>query len=384
MKIKSIKLAKGPAKGAVGAANKMIRQELKAAPVAFSQFNPRPRMQTRSASNAKGDYAQVVITDRLSAITIAGTEVEGQVLFSQNLNPRSFAGTSLEIESALWDRFRLKNIKFYYCTSSPTSIAGSLLGGFDPDVQDFSAYTVGAVVPPRSFGAHPTAAQCSVYTNMAWSYSAPPDLPFLYTRDTDPAAQTGATLAVPSHWTSPGIFALIANVALTVAAAGAGVMWYEAVYEFNGRNVEGAIQDFAAYKYTGASGVAATPFTGLTSMPFRSGVVNTLQTPAVVNVSKLEWDELDPSKAYYIRYYVDGGTTCSVAAVLSIDTYGTAIDTSNSFSTTATVGSILVRPSAAGRLRLQFNQGTWAVYPTTGSLFLTSLNSANVDLLTSA
>jgi hypothetical protein len=376
--------AKGRRNGAVGPANKNARERTANAPVAFAQFNPRPRMQTRSASNGAGDYAEVVITDRLGALAIAGTEVEGQVLFVQNLNPRTFTGTALEIESALWDRFRIKRITFYYCTSSPTSFAGSLLGGFDPDAQDFSAYTVGSVIPARSFAAHPTAAQCSVYSNMAWTYAAPPDLPFLYTRDTDPAAQTGATLAVPSHWTSPGIFALLANVGLAVANTGAGVMWYEAVYQFNGRNVEGAIQDFGAYKYTGASGVAATPFTGLTSMPYRAGVVNTLQTPAVVNVSKLEWDELDPSKAYYVRYYVDGGTTCSVAGTIAIDTYGTSVSTSNSFSTTASAASILCRPSAAGRLRLQFNQGTWSVYPTTGSLFLTSLNSANVDLLTSA
>lgn len=333
-----------------------------------------------TASDGRRDYATLEVSDRLISVGAATGDAEGKILFSQDLNPRQFVGTNLEVEAALWDRYRLKKITFYYCTNTAKTEGGSFVAGFDPDVQDINGYAIGNTIPLRAFCAHPSVHQTAVYDNESWTYSAPPDLPFLYTRD---STSTSSSIAgyTTSHWTSPGIFALCVNAAPSVTHTGHGVLWFDAVYEFNGRNVEGNIQEFGAWTYTNSGSAAATPLAGVTVFPFRTGVISSAEQPNVVNTSRLEWLHLDSDKAYYFRYYVDGGTTCSVAATAVVDTYGTSVGTSNSFSATATVTELLARPSSAGRLRIQLNQGTWAAYPTTGSFYLTSVTSANTNIL---
>jgi len=358
-----------------------MRGELARAPVQFAQRAMKPKFSSRSASEGGTDYARVVSADRLTSINIdsSGAAVpEGRVLFSQDLNPRAFTNTNLEVEAALWDRYRLKKVTFTYCPNVGTSTAGSLVGGFDPDVQDEGGYAVGSDVPIRKFCAHPTAAQTSLYTNMSWTYRAPKDLPFLYAKD----AATDAVGAI-SHWTSPGKFVLLTNMIFGMGAGtAAGVLWYDAVYEFNGRNVEGAIQDFAALSGTSTGSGAATPFAAGT-IAYRAGDINdTIGLPTFTGNAQLEWQDLEPTKAYMVRAYFGGGTTCSASGTMTaVATFGTTIYSIGSFSATETAVIGLFTPTAGGRLRLTCNQGTWVAYPTTFSFLISSMPSSTVNIL---
>jgi hypothetical protein len=355
----------------------------KTVPVAYAQRNLKSMFSSRSASDGKNDYAVVRCSDRLGAVTILGASPnipEGRVLFVQDLNPRRFGNTALEVEAALWDRFRLKKITFTYCTTVATSTSGSVVGGFDPDVQDQAGYILGSDVTLRKFCAHRTVAQTSLYRNMSWSYSAPPDLPFLYTRDT---AQNDAGDGT-SHWSSPGVFALLSNVPFTTDVGTVGVIWYDAEYEFNQRNVEGAIQDAGFFQYTndGSSG-ASTPFVGVSTFAYQASTISTTPLPIKVDNQTVDFTDLDADKAYIARFYWPGGTTCSVApTIATAGSIGTLIDSSASFSASACAALGLFRPNAAGKLRIRVNQGTWATYPTTGNWFLTSLPSGNTNVLT--
>lgn len=334
----------------------------------------RSRYKARSVSNGVVDYAEVESSDRLATINVVNGTKEGEVLFSQNLNPRTFENTNLGTEATLWDRYRLKEIQFTFCPAVGTSKDGAIVAAFDPDIQDENSYAQGEIVGLTRFCAHETAAQTSVFRPQTWRYVAPKDLPFLYTRITNAGGNPADTR--PDYWTSCGIFAILANNAFTSALA-LGTVWYDAVYEFSNRNLEGAVQDFTVAVVTndGTSG---------STTPFKNGTVAELANvqdganlplPERLTDGQLQWTGLDPGKTYLIEsYYATGGSTCSASPTIAVNaTYGTVVNSFASFSSTQARTTLQVRPNAAGVVRTTHTQGTWATYPTSNSQAISSL-----------
>lgn len=342
------------------------------APVRFAAAKMRTRFKTRSVSNGRLSIATVESSDRLASIGIGANTAEGTVLFAQNLNPRSFTGTNLELEACLWDQYRLKEITFTFSPLVGTQTDGAIVAAFDPDIADETSYGVGTTVGLTKFCAHETAAQCSLYRAQSWRYR-PVKGPFLFAR---PTASAGASVTSDQYWTSPGIFALVTDNAFASAIPAAGTIWYDAVYEFMGRNVEASVGEFSCVDCVnnGTSG-AATPFVGaVISAHAGCGDAQTIDDPVAVTTGILEWSGLDPNRSYLIRGYFFGGSGCSTAPVPTVqNTFGTLVDYFNSFGSTAAQCITQVVPSARGIVRISYNQGTWVAYPTTSTHLLVAL-----------
>lgn len=309
---------------------------------------------------------------------VATSTLEGEVLFSQNLNPATFQNTPLQVEASLWDRYRLKWIKFNYCPNVGTSTDGSLVGGFDPDCQDESGYAAGQQIGLARFCAHETAAQDSVYRPMSWLYRGPADLPYLYV-SSDLANSNN------SRWTSPGIFALLANTTFSATNAALGVLWFDAEYEFTNRNVEAAVQGFAANTVTmTANAVTTTPLLAAT-LVYKAGTQSGafIKSPTVVSDRTFVYAGLDPAKSYFFRFVQTGLTTVTAAGAITVPAgFGTSLNTNAGFSSTSYTLICQATPSATGALRFQLTGPTAAVGSVTATCFITSLPTTTDVVIT--
>lgn len=346
-----------------------VRRAMASAPVRYGQAPKRSHFKVRSMSDGRADYCNVHVADRLTSISVATTTLEGEILYSLNLNPSSFSNTALQVEAALWDRYRLKRITFSFCPNVGTSTNGSLVGGFDVDVVDEGGYQVGTQISLTKFCAQETASQDSVYRPMSWSYRGAPDLPYLYI---NPGTDAGEV----ARWTSCGVFALLAN-STYADTYNLGVLWFDAEYEFTNRNIEAAIQQFGAF--TGTITANTTTTTPLLNGVFarKTGTSNSnfMLLPTVVSDRSINFGSLDYDKTYIVRLYQGGLTTCTAAGSVTVSssTFGSIVDSSASFSSTAWQLTVQARPSATGVLRLQFTGATFATGSTSVTVFAASI-----------
>lgn len=339
------------------------------APVRIGQRAMRSRFKVNTVSDGRVDYCNVRCSDRLTSLAVSTATLEGEVLYSINLNPSSFSNTALQVEAALWDRYRLKRITFSYCPNVGTSSNGSLVGSYDVDVVDEGGYAVGTQISLTKFCAHETASQDSIYRPMSWSMRGSPDLPFLYI---NPGTDAGET----ARWTSSGVFVICAN-STYADTLNLGTIWFDAEYEFTNRNIEAAIQGFGCYTLTiTANTTTTTPLlNGTVARKTGTSNSNFLVNPTIVSDRSFNIGSLDYDKSYIIRLYQGGLTTCTAAGSVTISSssFGTLVDSSTSFSSTAWQLTAQARPSTTGVIRLQYTGATFATGSTSVTVFVASV-----------
>jgi hypothetical protein len=349
-------------------ASNQMRKQMAIAPVRIGMAAMVSRFSARSMTNGKTSYQHVRCSGRISTLSVTSSTLEGQILFTQNLNPSSFNNSALQLEAALWDRFFLKKLTMTYAPTVGTAVNGSLVGAYDVDAQDENGYVLGTQISLAKFCAHETAAQDSVYRSMSWVFNGSPDLPFLYV---NPGADSGEI----ARWTSPGVFVICANSTFD-NTYNLGAIWFDAEYEFTNRNIEAAAQLCGAYTMTiTANTTTTTPFLdGVLAV--KTGTVNGafLQTPVIVSSRTLAFNSLDSAKSYLVRIYQGGLTTCSVAGSVTVPAgFGTLVSSSPSFSSTAWSCEAQAVPDASGILRLQYTGATFVAGSTTVTVVITSL-----------
>jgi len=94
----------------------------------------------------------------VTVVAPAGTET-----FSQDISPLSFPNSRLKILGGLFQRFRFKNIKFYWEHSCPTTTAGQFLDYVDYDVRDSYSPIDGSFAAVQVASAHKGAKPFGVY-----------------------------------------------------------------------------------------------------------------------------------------------------------------------------------------------------------------------------